>query len=83
MSYSSKREPTVDGSYSNLALYFEAPIFGAMTLCSDGTGVSYQGDGVGPLPSDLESVQLTMKNGSDVLSVVSAVDEFSMNFFLG
>jgi hypothetical protein len=72
-----------DGSFTDLSLYSFTIMSGALAVAgppSPGGAFSYNGsiiDGIIPAP---QSIQVTMVNGSDVLSEVTPLDEFSMYF---
>jgi hypothetical protein len=73
--------PSFNGTLTDLACYAFAGMRDAFASLPSSGPASYQGVnlGTGTLPS-LSSFQITMQNGSDVLSVVQPLDEFSMFF---
>jgi len=75
--------PSVNNIPTDLADYAFAGMRDAFACLSTGPGVpSYQGVylGTGALPN-LQSLQLTMQNGNNVLSQVIPLDDLSMFFF--
>jgi Peptidase A4 family len=71
--------PKVNNVFTDLAQYMMAPMYYAFAGAG-GLAFDYQGSEVQARVPNLESLQLTMKNGSDTLSEVVPMDEFSMLF---
>jgi hypothetical protein len=74
--------PTVNNNFTDLAQYITASMYYAIATIGHGGNVcTYDGTRISGTIGNLESLQITMKNGPDALSEVIPGDDYSMLFF--
>jgi hypothetical protein len=74
--------PSVNNNFTDLAQYITASISSAIvTIGHSGNVCTYDGTRISGTIGNLESLQITMKNGPDALSEVIPGDDYSMLFF--